>query len=59
MESDEMICPACEGTGEESCSECGGDGNCNHCGEGACPECSGAGDVDCTECDGAKVVERL
>lgn len=59
MESDEMTCPACEGTGTEPCGDCGGNGDCPHCGEGVCPECSGSGDVDCSECDGAKIVDRL
>lgn len=51
-----IVCPSCEGSKEEDCTECGGSGNCNHCGEGACPDCC-LGTVDCSECDGSGEVD--
>lgn len=58
MKDDEIVCPTCDGTGLEECWECGGDGNCSHCGEGACPDCGGIGNVDCMECDGHRYVPK-
>lgn len=52
-----MICPECEGTGEEPCTACDGSGNCHHCGEGPCPDCGGYCTQECAECGGDKEVE--
>lgn len=52
-----VMCPKCQGTGEEDCQECGGDGCCPHCSsDGSCVDCAGGGKTDCSKCDGAKIV---
>lgn len=52
-------CGFCDGSGEQECGECSGDGriDCVYCdgeGETECYECSGDGTEECRCCDGSK-----
>lgn len=48
--TDVVSCSKCDGTGQMTCPDCGGDG-CNECGYG------GSGTVTCSECNGSGKIE--
>ena len=44
-----ILCPNCEGTGEEECYGCGGEGDIEN---EICEICDGTGTIECAMCGG-------